>query len=251
MEKWKLAVIAALLCSFAGYGWLLNTPHSTTNGAGAPPLVTPTTFTPPAPSKYDGQTIPSLSGIKTWANTKTPVDFSTYRGHPILFEVFRTECEHCQDAAPFLAQLHARYAPRGVEFLAVQSASDNPEPNWPEKSWPAVQTWIKDKGYTWPVGFDPNRAWFKKSYGNDVFYPSLFLLDKTGKIVFFQSGHTDAKAIELSVQLERIAPGTANAPQRATDLVNWMMNATQTAPDPQTKTDLQKAISSYLATKPA
>lgn len=250
MEKWKLAVIAALLCSFAGYGMFSQSKANSAIGGGTPNLVTPTGFTPPAPSKYDGQTIPSLSGIQTWANTKAPVDFSTYRGHPILFEVFRTECSHCQDAAPFLAQLHARYAPRGVKFLAVQSAMDNPTPGWPEKSWPDVQTWLKDKNYTWPVGFDPNRSWFKQAYGNNVTYPSMFLLDKTGKIVYFHAGHTDASALELTVQLERLAPGNAATPQRATDLVNWMMNATQTAPDAKTKTDLQNAISSYLAKKP-
>jgi len=241
MEKWKLAVIAALLCSFAGFGWFSQSKTP----------VTPTVFTPPAPSKYDGQTVPSLASIKTWANTKTPVDFSTYRGHPILFEVFRTQCPHCQDAAPFFVQLHARYAPRGVEFLAVQSGATSSDPKWPENSWPDVQAWIKDKGYTWPVGFDPNYVWFQKSFGKGVLYPSIFLLDKNGKVVFFQSGHTDAKAMDLAVQLERIAPGNAATPQRAADLVDWVTSANRSAPDPQTKTALQDDIASYLANKPA
>jgi len=250
MEKWKLAAIAAMFLVLGGFGWLNNRPVPTTVGNSAA-LVAPPAFVPDKPSKFNGKTIPSLASITTWANTKTPVDFAQFKGHPIFFEVFRTECSHCQAAAPFLVELHKRYAPRGVVFIAVQSPSDNPDPDFPENSWPTVQGWIKEKGYTWPVGFDPKRAWFKKSYGNDVTYPSMFLLDKHGKVVYFHTGHTDASAMQLSVQLERLAPGNGDASARAKDIINWVMNGTQSSADPKVRTALQSAVSSYLATKSA
>ena len=253
MEKWKLAAIAALLLSFIGYGVFANstanrtigTDTITNNPSGAQPAI----FTPPLPSKYDGKTFPAWPSITTWANSSVPVKLGDSKGQLTLVEVFRIECSHCQDAAPFLVRLHARYAPRGVKFVGIQSPSDNPDPAFPENSWPEVQSWVKSKSYTWPVGFDPKRTWFKKSFGNNVSYPSLFLLDKNGVIIFFQSGHDEAKGLQLTAQLERLAPGNGDARARSIDLVEWIEGQLKSPVDAKTKQQLEKDISSYLGSK--
>ena len=218
MEKWKLAAIAALLCSFAGYGVFANSSANQAIGTGAPlPAVTPT------PSPWIGKTLPAWPSIKQWVGTPAPPNLNALRGKPVLLEVFRTECPHCRDAAPVLAALHSRYAPRGVEFVGIQSPGDVKDAQNPENSWPAVQGWVKQKGYTWPVGFDAQSTWFQGQFGGkNVSYPSLFLLDKTGKVVFFQSGHDTGKAVQLAVELERIAPGQGDLNARSNDLAKWL-----------------------------
>jgi thiol-disulfide isomerase/thioredoxin len=251
MEKWKLAAIAALLLSFAGYGVFANSSANRALGTGNIAGVSPPLFTPPLPSQHDGKAFPAWTSITKWTNAPAPVELGDFKGQPTLVEVFRIECPHCQDAAPFLAQLHARYGPRGVKFVGIQSPSDNPDPAFSENSWPQVQAWVKAKGYTWPVGFDSKRAWFKKSFGNNVTYPSLFLLDKNGKVVFFQSGHTDAKALQLAVQLERLAPGTGDPKVRSSEILKWIESNLKQQPDPATEQQLQQDISSYLGSNAA
>ena len=252
MEKWKIAAIAALLLSFVGYGAFSNSRANQTLVSGAPlPVAQQVSFTAPAPSRYDGMPFPGWSGIKQWMNATTPPTLNAFKGHPTLVEVFRIECPHCQDAAPFLVRLHARYAPRGVQFMGIQSPSDNPDPTFSENSWPQVQAWVKQKGYTWPVGFDTKRAWFKKSFGDHVFYPSLFLLDANGKVVFFQSGHDDLKALQLAVQLERLAPGKGDSPARSGDIMKWIEANLQQRPDAETEQALKKGITSYLGPQAA
>lgn len=251
MEKWKLAAIAALLCAFAGYGVFANSKANTaivSGGTGTPTAPTPA-FTPPKPSKYDGTTLPAWPSIKQWINTPAPVNLNSWKGKPVLVEVFRTECSHCQQAAPFLSALHTRYAPRGVEFVAIQSPGNAKDPENPENSWPLVQSWAKQRGYSWPVGFDAKSAWFQGKWGDKVLYPSLFLLDPSGKVVFFQSGHDDAKALQLAVELERIAPGKGDASARAKDILNWIMKTLSTGPGAAQQQALQEGISSYLGSK--
>lgn len=224
MEPWKLGVIALLVAGAIGYGMFTNSPANipvgpsnlTIGSGGAVPLPVPT------PSKYNGKTLPDWPNLKQWINTPAPVHLPALKGKPVLLEVFRVECSHCQDAAPYLVELHKRYAPRGVEFVAVQSPAQPDDAQSPENDWKTVQGWVKEKGYTWPVGFDAKSAWFQGKFGKDVFYPSLFLFNPNGKVVFFQSGHNLAKGLELGIQLEKIAPGNGTYLTRANDLSRFL-----------------------------
>lgn len=253
MEKWKIAAIAALLLSFIGYGVFANSSanRALVSDAPNPAGGQPTAFTAPAPSPYDGTAFPVWTGVKQWMNTSAPPSLNTLKGKPVLVEVFRIECKHCNDAAPFVAKLHARYAPRGVEFVGIQSPADNPDPAFSENSWPQIQAWAKRNGYTWPVGFDPKRAWFKKSFGNNTWWPSMFLLDPSGKVVFFQSGHDDPKALQLAVQLERLAPGQGDPQARSNNVLKWVETNLQQQPDTDTEKSLKKGIASYLGSAKA
>jgi thiol-disulfide isomerase/thioredoxin len=42
-----------------------------------------------------------------------------YRGRPTVAMIFATWCSSCNDAAPYLAQLYAKYQPRGLSMLGV------------------------------------------------------------------------------------------------------------------------------------
>ncbi len=219
MEPWKLAVIAALGAGIIGYGVFANSNANRTL-INRPPGVQPTTRA--APSKYIGKTIPAWPSMKQWMNAPKPVNLASLKGKPVFLEVFRIECSHCQEAAPALVQLHKRYAPRGVQFVGVQSPAAVNDSQNPENNWKTVQSWVKGNGYTWPVGFDAGSAWFQGKFGKDVYYPSLFLIDARGKVAFFQTGHDAEKALKLSVELEKIAPGEGDVKARAEDLSRFL-----------------------------
>jgi len=249
MEPWKIAAIAALGASIVGYGVFANSSTNSNIMAGTLPTPAPTTVA--TTSKYIGKTLPAWTGMTQWVNTPAPVNLSALRGKPVLLEVFRTTCSHCQEAAPFLVRLHSRYAPRGVQFVGVQSPGAFNDVENPENDWNSVQSWIKEKGYTWPVGFDAKSAWFQGKFGKDVSYPSLFLIDPTGKVVFFQSGHTPDKAVELSVALEQIAPGKGNLSARSSDLGHFLAPGLNVGNDAASQKSLADDLAARLnAPKP-
>ena len=243
MEPWKIAAIAALGASIIGYGVFSNSSTNRDIIAGSTPTPAPSSVA--APPKYIGKTLPLWPSMTQWVNTPAPVNLPSLRGKPVLLEVFRTECPHCNDAAPFLVRLHGRYAPRGVQFVGVQSPGGFNDPENPENDWKTVQSWLKEKGYTWPVGFDAKSSWFQGKLGKNVSYPSLFLIDKNGKVVFFQSGHTVDKAIDLSVELEKIAPGKDNIAARAGDLSQFLAPGIGLGTDPNG----QKSLTNDLAAR--
>ena len=215
MEPWKIALIGALGAGMIGYGVYAN---KTPTGDLQPPAPGGT----PKPIKYVGTTLPAWPTITQWMNTPAPVSLGALKGKTVLFEVFRTECSHCQAAAPFLVKLHGRYAPRGVVFVGVESPIKSTQPGWPESDWTKVQTWVKGKGYTWPVGFDENSRWFQGKFGNGVYYPSLFLIPPNGVVSYFQSGHDSEKTLSLATELEKAAPGQGDLPARAQDLTRFL-----------------------------
>lgn len=220
MEPWKIGAIVAIVAGFIGFSVF-------TKGGQGGILPGPTVAAPtPGPSvtytKYFGKSIPSLTTMTQWANTPAPVDLATLKGKPTLVEVFRVECSHCQEAAPYLVQLHARYAPRGVNFIGIQSPGNYKDPENPENNWTGVKDWLKSHRYTWPVAFDENSKWFQGNIGDTVTYPTMFLLDKTGKAIFIQTGHDNDKAIKLAVELEKLAPGKGDVNANAADLSRFL-----------------------------
>src|SRR4051812_18921376 len=104
MEPWKLAAIAAIVVGFIGFGMFSSSSSNkfpvgnTAGGSG----VVPTPGPPAAFAKYMGGTLPNWPTVTQWVNTPAPVNLATLKGKPVLVEVFRIECSHCQEAAPFL-----------------------------------------------------------------------------------------------------------------------------------------------------
>ena len=241
-------MIAALGAGLIGYGVHANsTPKVDLNPSGPAPS--------PTPAKYIGTTLPAWPSITQWANTSAPPSLVGLIGKPVLLEVFRTECSHCQQAAPFLAKLYGRYAPRGVQFVGIESPSKSPDPQWPEADWTKVQAWAKDRGYVWPLGFDDKSQWFQGKFGDKVSYPSIFLIDRSGKVIYFHSGHTAEKELDLSIELEKIVPAKGTAAANATSLMTFLapdlgVQGNQIA-QKSLVTDIQKRLSAQPATKTA
>ncbi|RYX83196.1 TlpA family protein disulfide reductase [bacterium] len=228
MEPWKIAVIAALGIGFISFGMLTNGQTGGNDPTNTPaPANSPASFkTQPAPptvfAKYKGSVIPSWPNITQWVNAPTPPTLESLKGKPALIEVFRIGCSHCQEAAPYLVHLHERYGPRGVAFVGLQSPGDLKDLNNPESNWTGVQGWVKAEGYSWPVGFDAKSKWFQGNFREGVTYPTLFVLDKTGKVSFIQSGHDEQKALQLAIELERVAPSPGDANAQADNLSKFL-----------------------------
>jgi len=217
MEKWKIAVICALLLALFGYGYLQQHPSS---------AFTPTAPTPGPPAtvlKTVGEAPPdwAINDPKEWINTPAPIRLADLKGSIALVEIFRINCPHCQEAAPLMVAIHHRYGPRGLKMVTIQSPGDYKDQTNEEVDWGKVKDWCAEKNIDYPVAFDTDSKYFQGTM-HGQYYPTILILGKDGKAIFAQTGHDSVKGLDLVSMLEKMLPGPGGIAYRAADLSKWI-----------------------------
>jgi peroxiredoxin len=145
----------------------------------------------PAPSQFNvGATAPDFTLQDSGGRTYT---LSAQRGHPVVLEFFAVWCPICQHEAPITAQLATTYTSRGVRIWSIlanpygrnyeaSNGTDLRLANKTDLSWFA-QTF----NVHYPQLIDPTFAVVNR-YGINA-YPGLYVIDKTGRVIFSSSGH--------------------------------------------------------------
>jgi peroxiredoxin len=114
------------------------------------------------------------------------IDGKTYtmsglKGKVVLLEFIATWCPHCQDEAPTMNQLYETYNSKGVEVLAI-----NATPRGHDNSSPATTDdliWFRDQfKVPFPMLFD--KALKSTADYGILGYPSLYIIDKDGKVAY-------------------------------------------------------------------
>jgi peroxiredoxin len=100
------------------------------------------------------------------------LSLASYRGRVVLLNFWATWCVPCRQEMPAMERLHQRYRDRGLVVLAISVDSLGP---------PAVGSFARQLGLTYPVGLDPKMA-LARQYGVHGL-PASFLLDQTGAVV--------------------------------------------------------------------
>lgn len=95
--------------------------------------------------------------------------FAALKGKPILLEFWGTWCGHCIQALPHLEKLHAKFAPRGVQFFSVTDEREK-----------LVLEFLKDTKMAGNVVLDTDSSAFKAYSANAL--PTTYLIDATGKV---------------------------------------------------------------------
>lgn len=196
MELWKIGVLGALVAGIVGY--------KVYDDQKPPPA--PANPTPEPPSPLIGMKPPAwnIPSAADWVNTPKPITLASLAGSVAMVEIFRTECPHCADAAPMLGTLANHYKKAGVTFVGLQSPGQYNDPTNPENDWQKVKVWLKEKGVTYPVGFDRGSKYFQGGFPLEKkLYPCMFVLDKAGKVSFLQTGEDEAKMIKLVGAIEK------------------------------------------------
>ena len=125
-----------------------------------------------------GNTAPSFSGY--YYQKQKKINISKYDGKLILLDFWYTSCSPCVLAIPGINKLYNKYKNKGFVALGINSKDDY-------KNKMRLKKFLKFNKIDYPLLFVESTV--DSSYKVNV-YPTFYLIDKTGKIVYGQKGHT-------------------------------------------------------------
>ncbi|MBC8139142.1 MAG: TlpA family protein disulfide reductase [Fibrella sp.] len=136
--------------------------------------------TTPSEERGLNKPAPPIQGTLT---TGDQFRLSDYRGKVVLINFWGTWCGPCIKELPDLVATQEKYASRGFTIIGL---ADNNDPRLTEAQYrKALQVYIENKGINYPNV--PIPEGIKQAYGIEVF-PTTFLLDKEGKVVYATVG---------------------------------------------------------------
>lgn len=125
-------------------------------------------------------------------------DLAALRGQVVLVNVWATWCQPCREELPELQRLHALYGSRGFSVVGVSVDR--------RAALRAVKAMVDDFGLSYPIVFDPESEatgpWQIKGY------PTSFLVDRTGAIVWRIDGIVRPTDSDLATHLEAALAGS-------------------------------------------
>jgi thiol-disulfide isomerase/thioredoxin len=159
----------ALVAAVAGSLLLLSCGDGSSAGRGAAA----------APAKVDFR-LKTLEG-----RSLGPKDFG---GQVVVVDFWATWCMPCRLQAQILEPVYRDYKGRGVQFLAADVGEETE----------TVKKFLQEKPFPYPVLLDP-----EQSVSNDLgvlALPTLLVIDRKGKISYFQSGVADGDTLRQLIK---------------------------------------------------
>ncbi len=114
-----------------------------------------------------------------------PRDFG---GQVVVVDFWATWCLPCRLQAQILEPVYRDYKGRGVQFLAADVGEETE----------TVKKFLQEKPFPYPVILDP-----EQSVSNDLgvlALPTLMVIDKKGKVSYFQSGVADGDTLRQLIK---------------------------------------------------
>jgi thiol-disulfide isomerase/thioredoxin len=154
-----------------------------------------------------GDDAPMFSGVlhNPDAAGVTRVDLSSMVGaeaepeqpaKAVLISFFATWCKPCQKEMPFLQALSTEYKAKGLRVLSVAIDKD-------EAAWPAILAMVRQNHVTYPVVKDRYNLIARQYLGDKTTLPSVFIINKEGKVAMVKQGYPDDAASFLRAEVER------------------------------------------------
>ena len=116
--------------------------------------------------------VPALSPI---VKQDKALKLSSLRGKVVLLDMFWSQCSHCEEHAPHVAEWYAKYKSRGLQVVGL--ATDK------EEDLAKVRAFMTKAKTNYPIGFVNNMviAYYADSHDHGV--PQMVLFGTDGKMV--------------------------------------------------------------------
>jgi len=139
-------------------------------------------------------TAPELIG-DTWLNSDTPLRLEDLKGKVILVEMWTFGCINCRNVIPSLRTFHEKYADQGLVIIG----NHFPEFGY-EKDVENLKNAIVDLDIPYTIVVD-NEGLNWQAYQN-IYWPTLYLIDKTGQIRYKHIG--EGKYVETEIAIRTL-----------------------------------------------
>ncbi len=132
-------------------------------------------------------------GNTSWLNVAAPLRLADLRGKVVIVEMWTFGCINCQNVMPSLKDWHEKYAGLGLVIIGN---------HYPEFGYEAdlanLQEAVARFGIEYPVAQDNDGATWR-AYKNH-YWPTLYLIDKQGRIRYVHIGEGQYKQTEENIQ---------------------------------------------------
>ncbi|HJT66781.1 MAG TPA: redoxin family protein [Pyrinomonadaceae bacterium] len=136
-------------------------------------------------------TAPELkSGL--WINSE-PLTLKSLQGRVVLIEFWTFACYNCQNTLPTIKKWDAQYRDKGLTIIGVHT----PELDY-ESNIDNLRREVVNLGLKYPIVTDNDYATWK-AYGVEA-WPTLFLLDKQGRVRWTHVGEGAYKETEEAIK---------------------------------------------------
>jgi thiol-disulfide isomerase/thioredoxin len=133
-----------------------------------------------------GRTPPEFPAAGTWIRPASAPDLTGLRGRVVFLRFSFLNCAACKEMAPHLVRWHRQYGSKGLEVVEVDDGSVD--------SLEEVRAWCDREQIPHPVYYDSGGA-MTASY-RIRYYPSQFILDRTGNLVWHDEGAMEPGKVE-------------------------------------------------------
>ena len=139
----------------------------------------------------ESATAPDLA-TGEWINSE-PLRLQDLRGRVVLIEFWTFGCYNCRNTLPFVKSWNDRYRQKGLTVIGVHSPEFDEE-----RKVESLRREVASLGISYPVVTDNDyQTW--KAYDVEA-WPTMFLLDKQGRIRWMHVGEGDYDEAERLIQ---------------------------------------------------
>ena len=142
---------------------------------------------------------PQITGIDTWING-SPLTLSQLRGKVVLVDFWTYSCINCVNTLPYVRNWYKQYGNQGLQVIGVHT------PEYPfERDAGHVRAAVKKFDIQYPVALDNQYATWNAF--NNQYWPTVYLFDKTGHVVYSHFGEGDYAQTEAKIRELLAQPG--------------------------------------------
>jgi len=141
---------------------------------------------------FNGGAINTLPNISVNTINGEKIALPSLKGKPSLITFWATDCPGCIKEIPHLKAIHADYAAKGVNIIAIAMKHDRPD---------HVIAMSKQKKLPYKVALDPMGD-AAKAFGNVRLTPTTFLIAPDSSIVMQKLGVFDEQ--DMRQQLDKL-----------------------------------------------
>lgn len=122
----------------------------------------------------------------------TSVNLAALRGKVVYLDFWASWCGPCRQSFPWMNDLQAKYASRGLQVLAINVDAKQAD----------AQKFLSETTGKFQIAYD-NKGITPKLYGVKGM-PTSYLIDREGRVVYEHSGFSLSKASGIEKEIEKL-----------------------------------------------